>query len=118
MQVQCEVGKRPGTLQLSQKALAPGHSCQCTLLGASSRAACEQTQEVPQLEQCHAQPSPTQVAQVHKNIVPSSFATSAIRRHHAQESEQMSSVISQRLSFFILTPGKKMFNLHFAEQGI
>lgn len=98
------------TLPPSQQALAPGHNWQCLQLGASSRALpAQQTQEVPPLEQgCYAQLSPTPVTQVHRNTVPSSFATSAIRRHHTQESEQMSSVISQRLSFFILTPGKNV----------
>lgn len=69
----------------------------------------QKTQQVPQLEQgCYAQPSPTLVTQVHGSTVPRSFAASAIRRHRTQESEQMSSVISQRLSFFILTPGKNV----------
>lgn len=104
------MGKGPGTLPPSQKALAPGYNCQCTQLGASSRALPgQQAQEVLQLEQgCYTQLNPTLVTQVHRNIVPSSFATSAICRHHIQESEQMSSVISQRLSFFILTPGKNV----------
>lgn len=46
----------------------------------------QQTQQVPQLEQgCYAQLSPTLVTQVHSNIVPYSFATSAIRRHRSQD---------------------------------
>lgn len=55
---------------------------------------------------CPAKPCPGHPGT--QSIVPSSFATSAIRLHHTQAPEQMSPVISQRLSFFILTPGKNV----------